>query len=771
VPALPTPPRPPATRRPSGRRGILSAVTGARVGLAFLTAAACSTGEEVAELGAGATCSLASDCAAPLVCVVSRCHEECSQTRDCPAEQRCVIVDKPRAVCQLAAERDCDFTSDCPQPLVCGVDGQCRAQCQAPTDCLPGQACASGTCADTEELVDGRLPSDDPEPGTPCAFDSDCPDEMHCSKGQCVFDCITSADCPAHGACIGNRCVVSDGGVPCVPGEQPHCNCDDGGDGVKLCGEDFQFSACICPGKPSGSGGSGGAPSSSASGAGGDPSSSSSGSPASSSGNGGGPASSSSSTASSSGNGGGPASSSSSTASSGTGNGGGPASSSSIASSTSGNAGGSFLDAGTDVDVAKAGGRPTQWIGAPGGGLTRSAPLPGMDAPMLGIDTFGPMLAAGPSLAPPPPRDVTDDHALVLFDLLAGDALQVPAAAWRDAGALLAGPPVLAAMAQGGPAWVALTGSARPGLALASPGAANGALGRDGAFVVAVARPGGEPVWRAALDGEWVAPTAVVMDDEGGAIVAGSFAGTVRVGRRALRSGGGGAGFAARFARDGALLWLVRLGDGERVTPHALALGKDAAGHPDDTVWIAGAAASAAAPDAAADAALLHLDARGALMTASRWGASGVQQATSVAVGADGTVAIAGHAGGPVDLGAGTMVPASGGDAFVAAFSADGSLRYARLLGEPRAQATALAFDGASDLLVAGASDGDALVLKLGTDGGLRWLRTFGDDLEQRATSIVAGDGDAVMVTVVTARDDLATGVEPGRARLLTLSP
>ncbi|MEJ7728155.1 MAG: hypothetical protein WKG00_02975 [Polyangiaceae bacterium] len=755
---------------------MLSPAAGARLALALLVAASCSTGEEVAELGAGSTCSLASDCAAPLVCVFTRCHQECSDTRDCPSEQRCVIVDKPRAVCQLAVERDCDFSSDCPQPLVCAVDGQCRAQCHAQTDCLAGQACASGTCADADELVEGRLPVDDPEPGTPCAFDSDCPEEMHCKKAQCVFDCLTSADCPAGGACLGNRCVVSDGGVPCVPGEQPHCTCDDGADGVKVCGDDFQFSACICPGKPSGSGGTGGALAASGSGAGGAPASSSGngGAPASSSGNGGGPATS-SSNAASTGNGGGPASSSSNIAT--TGNaGGGPASSSSNVATT-GNGGGfassgTLFDATADIDIARNGTKATQWIGAPGGALTRSTALPGVGDAVLGADAFGAMLAAAPSSAPWAGRGAGgDEHAVLLFDLLGGEVTHLPANSLRDASAPLPGVVSLAAMAQGGPAWVALTGAAPPWLApgggwqcaLARPGA--------GAFVVAVARPRGVPVWRAALDGEQVAPAAVAMDDDGGAVVVGSFSGTLRIGRRALRTGGDGAGFAARFAHDGALVWLLRLGDGERVTPRALALGKDSAGRLDGTAWIGGATASA--PTDAAEATLLHLDARGSVMRSARWGDTEAQEVMAVSVGADGAVAIGGHTAGPLDLGAGRMVPASGGDAFVATLSRDGSLRYARLLGEPHGDASALAFDAAGDLLVAGASDGDALVLKLDRNGVLRWLRTFGDDVEQRATSIVAGEGDAVMVTVVTEGEglDVGLGVQPGRALLLTLTP
>ena len=139
----------------------------ARAWLALVVVAACSTTEEVTPLGLGDGCVIATDCKAPLACVFARCHQPCNETRDCPTGQRCIVGSGDR-VCQLPDERECEYNSDCPPPEVCAVDGKCRDQCVSDSDCVKGQLCISGTCAEPSELVDGGLPGDVPSSGTPC---------------------------------------------------------------------------------------------------------------------------------------------------------------------------------------------------------------------------------------------------------------------------------------------------------------------------------------------------------------------------------------------------------------------------------------------------------------------------------------------------------------------------------------------------------------------------------------------------------------------------
>src|SRR5882672_896585 len=102
-------------------------------------------------------CVINTDCASPLVCAFRKCHVACKDYRDCAPGQRCMASDRPFHVCQLDDERGCSFNSQCPQGQVCGVDGQCRDQCAADRDCLFGQSCVEGPCADNTELIDGGL--------------------------------------------------------------------------------------------------------------------------------------------------------------------------------------------------------------------------------------------------------------------------------------------------------------------------------------------------------------------------------------------------------------------------------------------------------------------------------------------------------------------------------------------------------------------------------------------------------------------------------------
>ena len=107
------------------------------LGIAFGLVAACgsdSTEDKrvLAELSQG--CVLNSDCKSPLVCVFRKCHEQCTETRDCPDGLLCVAADEDSLrVCQLPTETKCYSTHDCPGKQVCGPDGRCRDFCDSPS--------------------------------------------------------------------------------------------------------------------------------------------------------------------------------------------------------------------------------------------------------------------------------------------------------------------------------------------------------------------------------------------------------------------------------------------------------------------------------------------------------------------------------------------------------------------------------------------------------------------------------------------------------------
>jgi hypothetical protein len=202
----------------------------------------------VVTLGGG--CLINSDCKDPLVCAFRLCHSQCQDDRDCSTGERCVIADRPNRVCQLATEKKCSLNSQCPGTEVCGIDDECRDQCATERDCVPGQLCITGTCADKSELVDGGLKAakDGAGKGQPCSYTSECPVPFVCRDGLCDFECLGDRDCPASTCDLTNhRCLQPDAGPFCVPNEVFICGCADGNPGKQICDKSGEkVSDCIC---------------------------------------------------------------------------------------------------------------------------------------------------------------------------------------------------------------------------------------------------------------------------------------------------------------------------------------------------------------------------------------------------------------------------------------------------------------------------------------------------------------------------------------------
>lgn len=154
--------------------------------------------------------------------------------------------------------------------------------------------------------------------------------------------------------------------------------------------------------------------------------------------------------------------------------------------------------------------------------------------------------------------------------------------------------------------------------------------------------------------------------------------------------------------------------------------------------------------DVAADVMLVKLDRYGGEggfvpVWAKRLGGDGTQRPYGLAVAPDGTIAVAGVAGGTVDLGAGPQqLAADAKDAFVAIYEADGTYRASLILpitaaasgDSDQPSSPRIAFDSAGDLIVAGSwrggieiggealdsagpgDDHDVFVVKLRVPGG-----------------------------------------------------
>lgn len=108
-------------------------------------------------------CSINSDCNAPLVCAFTHCHVQCTESRDCPAGQRCVPVGSGNDVCQQSTEATCtadDGGGACVVGETCGNDLQCRAPCGAMTTCLQAQICVNNQCLDPNNETDQSILAD-----------------------------------------------------------------------------------------------------------------------------------------------------------------------------------------------------------------------------------------------------------------------------------------------------------------------------------------------------------------------------------------------------------------------------------------------------------------------------------------------------------------------------------------------------------------------------------------------------------------------------------
>lgn len=136
----------------------LKSRTLAAIGFVALVGVGCSSSKKI---NVGTPCLLNSDCNNPLSCTFGTCHEGCLTTRDCSGSpgEVCTKVNGV-GVCLLPNDLLCTVANPtCASPLVCAIDLQCHSTCTAATtDCLGGQVCVSGVCADPAELVNGQLP-------------------------------------------------------------------------------------------------------------------------------------------------------------------------------------------------------------------------------------------------------------------------------------------------------------------------------------------------------------------------------------------------------------------------------------------------------------------------------------------------------------------------------------------------------------------------------------------------------------------------------------
>lgn len=152
-------------------------------------------------LSLGSECELNSECDAPLVCRIGYCRNECSTSRDCGAGLDCLQDNMGLGACQLPIETMCTNDSNCPEPLVCTM-GECTNACGSCTAPGPCRDCPAG--ADCALDTDGELGCFDPSTRT-CIYSSECGTsggEFVCATdGRCRLECVSDCDCRNGEAC------------------------------------------------------------------------------------------------------------------------------------------------------------------------------------------------------------------------------------------------------------------------------------------------------------------------------------------------------------------------------------------------------------------------------------------------------------------------------------------------------------------------------------------------------------------------------------------
>ncbi len=310
-----------------------------------------------------------------------------------------------------------------------------------------------------------------------------------------------------------------------------------------------------------------------------------------------------------------------------------------------------------------------------------------------------------------------------------------------------------------------------------------------GQFDVYLARydENGALVWAFSLGSPLLEVVGGAATADGGVVVVGEFDGSFDAdpgsGEMLLTSVGSSDLFVAKYdAEDGAFLWAFSVGSTATDAATAVAAGDDGG------IVVAGLFNSAADFDPGAgttplisaggsDAFAAEYDADGVFVQAFRVGGGGNDEATGVALGDDGGIALAGTfqetANFDPDGSAEATAPSGATNAFVAAYDTDGAFRWVTpLLSGDNNDVAAVAADGEGNVVATGRlaasttlgdvtltpeSAFDLYVAKLGEDGAARWAFNVGG-FSAGLGLATAGDGEVVVTGSFTGSADFDPG-------------
>lgn len=270
-----------------------------------------------------------------------------------------------------------------------------------------------------------------------------------------------------------------------------------------------------------------------------------------------------------------------------------------------------------------------------------------------------------------------------------------------------------------------------------------------------------------AMNGEATLTTVggLAVDGAGAVIVTGWLEGSHAIGGALLVADELDV-FVGKWDAAGAPVWGKKFGEVDWQVGYSLAVAAD------DSIWVAGAAL---APFHAGDIELtgaastgmflLRLSAEGAPEVGRWWGEMGDQEARSVAVCEDGSVALAGFFSAPLTFGAAQVDTNGQKDMFVALVDAAGEPLWIRGLGGAKSDSASHVACG-QDVLFAGAvtgaatigsleltpaGDADAVIGRLDvSDGTLTWAAGLAGAAEQSPAGVGIGADGAAWIVVTS---------------------
>jgi hypothetical protein len=287
--------------------------------------------------------------------------------------------------------------------------------------------------------------------------------------------------------------------------------------------------------------------------------------------------------------------------------------------------------------------------------------------------------------------------------------------------------------------------------------------GEPGAVIAALDAATGAMGWKLAVDATDWAVIAQVAAAGDGAVIGGSFSGTLRIADKVVSSAGRADGFVARLTAAGGVAWLVRVGGPGADAVHGVA----AAG---DRIAIAGTFTAGAdllgeplAPSdersPRGDGFVAELDPAGARRWVQSFGGKADDAVAGVAIDAAGRFAVAATAQDTVHVGPIELVAGGAADGLVAWWGAGGSvLQAVRLGGADFDGLRAIAragehvvvagfYSGSIQLgdrtLSAGGGD-DAFVAELDATGAVAQSWSVGGDGREEVTALAAIPGGFV---------------------------